>query len=280
MTGVYLGGRGTRIRGQAAGKSVEIAPNTFGGELWALPENPSEYDQEFNGGPGLPAGWSAIGDNIIGAPQLAAGFTTQDAHRLDVNAYRKSCAVIQASNDFAGRVRNDGGIFVDLGAEVPDGFWWTRCGGLTKFGASNTENDGNVVFAMASLDGSSEPDAAYGPRLAATDVDGPADNDIETAYAMFTGDPQPTQAIATTMSNWEGRSNALEYFGIRKTGNVYEAFAAGDAGGWIYISTRTYGEIPVIRSIWLNVEIKTTTGPGNIAAWFDFLRYRADGELP
>lgn len=134
VTGVYMGGQGTRLRAAVrATPEPPLAPS----ELFTPPETPGFCDQEF----ALPTlgDWKALGNLDFSQEPITLGtFSTADLVRASLNKRRPSHLVWQPSTDMPATQRrtagagggpiDHGGVYCRSLTPLPDGTYWTRMG--------------------------------------------------------------------------------------------------------------------------------------------------------
>ena len=243
--------------------------NLLPGQLFNVPEFPNAFDDEFDGFT-LDPKWTIEGNLVATAVSLDAAVAAGDL-RLSVGQ-RPSWIRFQAGL-LTGPPADHLGIHFepDPGNELPDGTYWCRYAPSWR---RVTQVNGDCTVLLCLADGSSTSQwrdewIGYGINL------DPGEAQRELKIQEGGGDT--TVAESTTLHE---RGEAHEYLALIKTGLSFQAWSASAAGSWQRRATGTYGGGGVIDSLGLRVGNNTSVDPGSAIQAFDFIRYRADGQLP
>lgn len=227
------------------------------GSLWAKPDSPHEYDEEFDGDGSLPSGWSES-VAVAGTIDPYASFTT-GGHRRDINGWRKSCYAIQPDTG--------GGMWVSKGITVPTNlFIWARGSFSYRYNASNN-NDATIGLILSATSGGYTD---TNNRLSFYFQESDA-NDVQFQVVRTTSGSSTSIQTSSDRTNL-GAGQRYEFFGIQKLGTTFHFWAFTGNGQLFHFATTT-SSIAFDRAgfYFLNT---VTTAPGNSIMTADFIRFK------
>lgn len=229
------------------------------GALWAKPETPHEYDEEFEGDGSLPTGWS---ESLTpsGTIDPYASFTT-GGHRRDINGWRKSCYAIQPDTD------TSGGMWLSRGITVPTNlFVWARGAFSYRYNVGNS-NDASIGLILSATSGG-YPDTSNRISFYMQESDG---NDVQFQVVTTTGGSNVSYRTSAERGIL-GAGQRYEFFGIQKIGTTFHYWAFTGNGQMFHFGSTT-SSITFDRAgfYFLNT---VTTAPGNSIMTADFIRFK------
>lgn len=233
------------------------------GQLWCPPPAPHAYDDEFEGVE-LGSAWVVEGTLSSSAPSLDAAVTGGDI-RIAVGQ-RSSWLSLQAGSGGA-----DLGVYKTpaVGIELPNGLYWCRYAPRWRFG-SVVDNDAVAMFVLHDSAASFHDE---GFRMGIeTDA-----AQVERSLLRVEGGGFPGNVESADI---ESRGEPHQYLAYKKTGQTIDAYSGNGAGQWVRFGSSTYAGGGILDSFGFLVKNTQSTNPGSMIQLFDFVRYRADGELP
>lgn len=231
------------------------------GGIWAAPETPHAYDQEFSVGSGnaLPTSWTLVsGSSTISAtaPNPYDKFAGTEA-RVSLNTARRSWLMIQPPNGTTFRVGRE--VTVSTNFAIMAKFSYNFRSSQAPI---NNDFSVGLSLSMSGFDANNRIDVTLNESDAGVK---------QCEFAKIDGGA--STSIATTADVPEGEVSPFAAVLLQKRGTTYDAWVITEAGHQAWLGTTTMtaamGHVSISCSC-----ADSTNNPGNLMLGCDWMRFR------
>ena len=243
---------------RAAGDPFCLQLASAGSDLADSPDDPHEYDDEFNSTTLDPA-WGFTSTWSATAPDPYAAFAAGDTRRALHTDRRRSWLTVQPPGDGVGKLLHKAIV-------CPANFFvWARCSFGLRVGSA-VNNDASISLNMCATSAGA-PDINNEVAISINELDASkATVQFQKTEASVFTVIQEGQNIFTTINT----AQPFDSMGIQKIGTTYHGWVFTSSGMAMHMGSTTFA--PTITRLAFHFRNAATTSPGNMLIAIDFLR--------